>query len=157
MYVWFHLHSYFWDLISKLSDTCQYWAKVSTNHLALSPSEREKKSLQCCFHVLILSHFTSRPLDLPQQDLIKLELCLQMLLGDREKTPILHRGMVLFFPFHILFETWKAQNIPRESDRAQLQAMYYLDMLSELFTCSSRFEKGLIVYCMPLHMTAVKQ
>lgn len=41
---------------------------------------------------------------------------------QKEKSNSPQRSGTLFF--HILFETWQEQNIPRESDRAKLPAMY---------------------------------
>ncbi len=42
---------------------------------------------------------------------------------QKEKIQFSTEEWYTFF-FHILFETWQEQNIPRESDRAQLPAMY---------------------------------
>lgn len=89
------------------------------------PLATSTQSQLCCFHVLILSHFTSRLVDLPQQDLIKLcRPSLQILFGEKRKMQF-HRGMVHFFSFFIYYLRHGRNKTYRESQIEQnSQAMY---------------------------------
>lgn len=73
-----------------------------------------------------------------------LQLCLQILLGDGKKNPILQRGMVHFFPlfFHILFETRQEENTVRESERAKLSAKYTWPCFLNYLPSAAPFEEG---------------
>ncbi len=118
--------------------------------------EEKKKSLLCRFFVLILFHFTSRPLDIPQQDLIKLcSLFTNSVRRQKEKSNSLQRSGTLFSFFlsffHILFEMWQEQNIPREYDGAQHPAMYtWPSFLNYLLSASPLKKAGRILY-VPSH------
>lgn len=121
--------------------------------------EGGKKSLLCCFHVLIRFYFTSRSLDLPQQDLIKLcspvyKFCQET---ERKSNSPQSSGTLFFFSFFIYYlrhgrnKTYRESQIEQNSlQRIPGHGLWIIYLQQPLW-------RRLRLYCMSLHMTAVRQ
>lgn len=135
---------------------------VSTNLLPSRPCWRGRKGSAvlrpCSFSPPFYLNASGLTAIRPHQTLQLLGL--EFFLETERKTQFPKKGMVhfFFFSFVIYYLRQGRKKARCEGVREwKTLSKVYLAVLSELFTFSSSFWRRLRVYCMSLHMTAVKK